>query len=295
MTWAPHSGDEVGAGARIDRESVVASLGLAREGRIFDLDIGRFAGMPRHPLQPPFDLSTYRTPRGARAGANRAGPDPDNLTNFGFSLELVSTSMHLGTHIDALCHVTAGDDDHWYGGFTERGHLGDKGALASDVTHIPPIVTRGVLLDVAGAHAKRQLPPGYAIGPDDLELALLRAGTELRPGDVVLVHTGQLRDWPSVRGGGEPGLGIEGARWLSGRGPVAVGADNAAVEVLPSVVPGDPQPVHVHLMVECGIYIMEWMYLDELADAGISEFLFVCLPLKIDGATGSLVRPVAIT
>jgi len=293
VAWEPHAGDEVGAGARISPRSVLSALGLVREGRVFDLDLGRFSGMAHHPAQPAFDLVTYRSPRGGRAdqgGREREG----NRPNFGFALELVSTSMHLGTHIDALCHVTAGEDSHWYGGFREEEHLGDKGALASDVTHIPPLITRGVLLDVASALGVDRLPPGHAITVEDLERARAHGDVELREGDVVLVRTGHLRDWPAAPTGPEPGLTLEGSRWISATGPVAVGADNAALEVLPSVRDGDPQPVHVHLMVESGIYILEWMSLEELASAAVHEFLFVCLPLKIEGATGSLVRPVAI-
>ena len=296
MTWVPHAGDEVGAGTLITPESVLGALALVRSGRVFDLDVGRFAGMPRNPAQPPFDLVTYRSPRGQRASGDSPELTRDrNEANFGFVLELVSTSMHLGTHIDALCHVTAGDDSQWYGGFREAQYLGDKGALASDITHIPPILARGVLLDVASALGLEQLPEGYPIGVEDLERATERTGTELRRGDVVLVHTGQLRAWPTLRDGPEPGLTLEGARWIAEHGPLAVGADNAAIEVLPSVLPGDPQPVHVHLMVESGIYLIEWVWLEDLSEAGIGEFLFLCLPLKIQGATGSLVRPVAVT
>jgi kynurenine formamidase len=295
MTWAPHAGDEVGAGALVTPESVAAALALVRSGRVLDLEVGRFPGMPRHPAQPGFDLVTYRSPRGERASGDPPGLGPaENEANFGFVLELMTTSMHLGTHIDALCHVTAGDDSHWYGGFRESEHLGDKGALASDVTHIPPIFARGILLDVASALGFEQLPEGHQIGADDLQRAAALTGVELRGGDVVLVRTGHLRTWPKLRSGPEPGLTLDGAQWIAAHGPVAIGADNAAIEVLPSGVPGHPQPVHVHLMVEAGIYLIEWVWLEGLAEAGAGEFLFVCLPLKVKGATGSLVRPVAV-
>ncbi len=112
--------------------------------------------------------------------------------------------------------------------------------------------------------------------------------------DVVLVHTGHLRDWPDHEFGPEPGLSLEAALALAEHAPLAVGADNAAVEVLPSVIPGRVQPVHVELIVERGIYLVEWLGLEEMAASGHSEFLFICLPLKITGGTGSLVRPVAV-
>ena len=117
---------------------------------------------------------------------------------------------------------------------------------------------------------------------------------DIRPGDVVLIRTGWARYFADpkkfiseVRG---PGPGIDGARWLSSQGVFAAGSDTVAFERVP-----DPSmPVHVHLLVESGIHIVECLNLDELAAAGIAEFLFVALPLKIRGATGSPVRPVAI-
>lgn len=293
---APH--DELGAGRLLDDASVLAALRLARRGRVFDLDPGRSPGMPRHDAQPPFEVITYRSPRGQRNAGDLPFLAPErNRDNFGFVLETVIGSTHNGTHIDALCHVTAGEERQWYGGFREDEWLGDRGALASDATKLPPILARGVLLDVAGARGVEALGPGEPVEAGDLAGAAERGGVELRRGDVVLVRTGQMRDWPRAVNppGHEAGLSLGAARWLSERDPLAVGADNSALEVLPSTVEGSPQPVHVHLMVERGIYILEWVFLDELAAAGVTEFLFVCLPLRIAGATGSMVRPVAVT
>jgi kynurenine formamidase len=110
----------------------------------------------------------------------------------------------------------------------------------------------------------------------------------------VLIRTGQLRDWPTMREGPEAGLSLDGAEWLGELDPLAIGADNSAIEVLPSILPRSPQPVHVHLLAGLGIYLLEWLSLDELARVSANEFLFICLPLKIAGATGSLTRPVAV-
>ncbi len=275
--------------------AVLEALGLARTGRVFDLDIGRFPGMPHHPAQPGFDLVTYLSPQGAaRQRASRGQPAAFDDDNFGVVLELVTTSMHMGTHVDGLCHVTAGDQGCGFGGFRASEHVGDKGVLTGHDMAVPPILARGVLLDVAGALGLSGLPPGRAITVADLELARDHAGVALRRGDVVLVRTGQLRGWPEYEMGPEAGLGLESALWLAGHEPAAIGADNSAIEVMPSVIPGRVQPVHVELLVERGIYLVEWLGLEELAAARVFEFLFVCLPLKISGATGSLVRPVAV-
>lgn len=293
----PEPHDELGAGRLISDASVLAALRLARRGRVFELDPGRSPDMPRHGAQPPFDVTTYRTPRGQRNQRDLPFLAPEcNADNFGFVLETVTGSTHNGTHIDALCHVTAGPESAWYGGFAEERWLGDKGALASDATKLPPILARGVLLDVAGRRGVEALGPGEPIDAGELRATADDQQVELRAGDVVLVRTGQMRDWPQAVNppGHEAGLTLDAARWLSERDPLAVGADNSALEVLPSILDGSPQPVHVHLMVERGIYIIEWVFLEELAAAGEREFLFVCLPLRIAGATGSMVRPVAV-
>jgi kynurenine formamidase len=287
--------DELGSGRHVTPEAVVGALGLARTGRVIDLDPGRFPGMPRNPAQPAFDLITYRSPRGERAAAELPFLQPEvNEDNFGFVLEQVTTSMHLGAHIDALCHVTCGSNSEWYGGFAESEFLGDKGALASDATHIPAIIARGVIIDVARYLDVPMLDTGMPVDSALLQAATEAQGVQLGAGDVVLIRTGQLRDWPTLREGPEAGLSLDGAEWLGSLDPLAVGADNSAVEVLPSLVPGSPQPVHVHLLAKLGIYLLEWLALDELAGAKPTEFLFICLPLKIRGATGSLARPVAV-
>ena len=276
-------------------QNVLNAMAFARTGRVFDLDIGRFPGMPHHPAQPAFDLVTYRSPQGAsneRVNVGTAAAVDED--NFGVVLELVTTSMHMGTHIDALCHVTAGTDNHGFAGFSATDHVGDKGVLSADVTTVPPIFARGVLLDVARAAGLPRLAPRHAISVRELVLAQKQSGVALLPGDVLLVRTGHLRGWPDCEFGAEPGLSLEAALWLAEQQPFAVGADNSAIEVVPSIVPRRAQPVHVELIVKRGIYLIEWLGLEELAAARVKEFCFICLPLKIAGATGSLVRPVAV-
>jgi kynurenine formamidase len=274
---------------------VLRAINLVRRGLVFDLDIGRFPGMTRNPAQPPFDVVTYRSPRGlANEGREGDGAPRADEDNFGFLLELVTTSMHMGTHIDALCHVTAGKPGRGYGDFRAEEDIGDKGALRYDITTVPPIVARGVLLDVAGALGVAKLEPGHEITLGEVERAIAFGGAAVQTGDVVLVRTGHLRDWPELEFGSEPGLGLEAAVWLAERGPFAIGADNSAVEVIPSRVPRRAQPVHVELIAKRGIYLIEWVGLERLAASGTYEFCFIALPLKISGASGSLLRPVAM-
>ncbi|MHB8619086.1 MAG: cyclase family protein [Chloroflexota bacterium] len=274
----------------------VELLSTPRRGTIFDLSSGWWPGMPVAAAHPPFQVVTYRTPRGMRSERLFPYAAGGNAVNYAFVTEIVSSTMHAGTHVDALCHVTCGDDNAWFGGHSADEFLGDHGALCDDASEMPPLVARGLLLDVPAAVRMERLPDGYRVGPDELRTACERQAVEPRAGDAVLVRTGLMRDWPDplkVVSEQQAGLSIEGARWLQPFRPLLVGSDNTSVECAPSGV-DEPQPVHRFLLREHGIYMLEWSYLEDLAQAGISEFLFVCAPLTIKGATGSLVRPLAI-
>jgi kynurenine formamidase len=159
------------------------------------------------------------------------------------------------------------------------------------------MLVRGVCLDAPGMLGVERLEAGQGVGAADLERICERQGVEPRQGDVVLLRTGAMGLWPStaalaaVEGAG---LDLSGAEWLSARGVAAVGGDTSVLEVMPSGVEGDPQPVHRHLIHEQGIPILEWVSQEELAAEEVWEFLFVCVPLNVRGATGSLVRPLAV-
>ena len=265
--------------------------------KAYDLSSGWWPGMPVADAHPPLQVTTYRTPQGMRADAVFPFADGANKENYAFISEVVSTTMHAGTHIDALCHVTDGDDDSWYGDHSAREYLGDFGALRDDATELPPFLTRGVLLDIPRALGVERLEGGQPVGPAELEAACHQQGVTPQAGDVVLLRTGFMREWPdsqAMSASAQPGLSLSGAQWLRRLDPVLVGADNTSLEVSPSGVPGEPQPVHRYLIRQHGIPILEWVYLEDLAADQVSEFFFIAVPLPIRGATGSLVRPLAI-
>jgi len=138
------------------------------------------------------------------------------------------------------------------------------------------------------------VPDGYEVTADDLQAAC-RAAAEVRMGDIVLARTGKIRDFfanAPTYGSAEPGVGPAGAIWLYERGMAVLGADCTGIEPLP--FPDPARTTHRAMLVERGVHLVENLYLDELAADGVAEALFVCLPLKIIGATGSWVRPVAI-
>jgi kynurenine formamidase len=252
--------------------------------------------MPLAKGHPPFQVLTYRTPSGQRNQKDLRFLDR-NPVNFGFISELVMGTTHTGTHIDALAHITCGPDACWHGGYSARDHLGDFGPLNNDASELPPLIKRGLMLDIPAALGLERLPAHFPVGAAELSAACERQGVSVRDGDFVLIRTGTMLQWPdqdALAASQGCGLSIEGARWLVDCGIAAVGGDNAALEVEPSGIEGDFQPVHRFLIQERGLLILEWVNPEDLARDKIFEFLFICLPLTVTGATGSMVRPLAI-
>ncbi|NIA24070.1 MAG: cyclase family protein [Gammaproteobacteria bacterium] len=291
--------EEVGPIANMPAGKIVEAARLVKEGRWFSLATSRFPGMPLFPGHPPFQVLNYRTPPGIRAeGAQPWGPP--NEVGLGYMAEYVMATSHSGAHVDALAHMTIGEDDHWYGGGNTGEHLTDKGPSVGDAEKLPPFFTRGVLLDAAGYRGVAALPAGSPVGADELEAIAAWEGVEVRPWDTVLIRTGYLAFWPDSEKMAEhktAGPDASTAEWLLERGVVATGTDTETYEVQPAPdrgTPANPQPVHTRLLIEAGIYLMESVYLEELAQEGVHEFLFVALPVKIRGATGSMIDPLAV-
>lgn len=209
---------------------------------------------------------------------------------------LVTMAEHSGTHIDALCHQAV--EMEMYGGVQVDATVQTpQGFTALGAETLPTILRRGVLLDVSGARGGGYLPAGYLVTAEDLQAAAERQGTTLEPGDCILVRTGWDQRFAEADTYlGAAGVSAEGARWLAARAPFLCGADNVAFDNPENV---DPDlgllPCHAVLIVEAGIYIVENLNLQGLAAAGCFEFLFVCLPLKMRGVTGSPVRPLALS
>jgi kynurenine formamidase len=254
-----------------------------RSARVYDLGQPYFVGMPHFPTHPPF---LYSLTKGhgdivLKNGASSAA-------------EAITLGGHVGTHIDALCHFSCGG--RFYGGLdAESIQSVDRGFAELGIATVPPIVRRGVLFDIAGAMNVDVLPHDFAIVPELLD----KIDMEVSPGDVVLFRTGWGSLWRDHRrfitGGLHeqatgPGPELAAAKWLSSRGVYAAGSDTVAFER----VPAPEMPVHVHLLVESGIHIIECLNLEELARDKVREFGFVASPMKIEGGTGAPVRPLAM-
>lgn len=220
------------------------------------------------------------------AGSRRPG-------GFQFSEDTVVMPLHIGTHIDALCHVWY--DDEMFNGFHGNTLRSTTGATRLGVEKMPPVVTRGVLLDFVALHGG-PLTRSHAIGEAELLQAVAGAGIQIEAGDAVLLRTGWLesnRENPDVSFDHEPGLDVEAALWLARHDVALIGADNYAIEVLP-FPEGKVFPVHQRLIRDYGIPLLEGLTLDALAARGRSSFLLIASPLPIVGATGSPLAPVAV-
>jgi kynurenine formamidase len=244
--------------------------------RVYDLGQPYFTGMPHWPAHPPFLFGL------TKQHGDMVGPGGNSS-----AADAMALGSHVGTHIDALCHFSCG-------GMLHGGHAVDdlqsyvSGLKKYSVDTVAPILRRGVLLDLAGA---APLAEDCEITPEQLEAA---RKTEIRRGDVVLLRTGWGRYFEDARKFVNetrlPGPGLAAAQWLSNQGVFAAGSDTVAFEKSPVA----EMPVHVHLLVESGIHIIECLNLEELAADGVAEFLFVGVPMKIRGATGAPVRPLAL-
>jgi kynurenine formamidase len=288
---------EVGLIGRLGPESVLAALGIVREGRVYDLDSTRWHHMPVASGHPAFQVLTYRSAAGLRNEGDLDWLEEGNSVQLSVISDLVMGTIHSGTHIDSLSHVCCGPNAEWFGGFSAYKDLGDFGPLACDAITIPPIITRGILVDVAAHLGEPLLPKGYAITTNDIEGALERQGVSIRPNDAVLIRTGYMSVWPdSERAPQYFGAGVDhtAAVFIAESGAVLVAGDTEGFEVHPSIDPENPLPVHLELLIKRGIHIMELVNMEQLAKDSVYEFCFITLPLPIRGATGSMTRPIAL-
>lgn len=272
---------------RIGRQELLAALASVHEGRVYELgtDFGR--DMPQGPPDSfyGFRVTQYRTPK-SLTGQEDPG--------FDFSMEVVTASPHLGTHVDGLAHIQC--HGRTFGGHHVRDVYGDFGWKVNGMEHSLPIVGRGVLVDVAAHKGVSHLPDRYEVTTSDLAEALAAQGTRLQAGDTVLVRTGWFASFyranPDVYFASQPGVGPDAALWLYEQGMAVLGTDTSGTEVIP--MPNAERTTHGLMIVERGVHLLEIMDLESVAQDRVYEFAFLALPLRIVGATGSWIRPVAI-
>jgi kynurenine formamidase len=262
---------------------LTTSFPQSGRARVYDLAVRLEEGMSRHPAHPPYSFILTKE--------HGDHPYPGGITSVS---EMFAMGAHVGTHIDALGHIAHCGEIH--GGHEIAGaHSVSGGLEIGSAEEIPPLLGPGHLVD-APALLGRDLTPEDGIGPDQLE-GWFSDHRPPEPGSVVLIRTGWMRLWRDTNRyigleTGLPGLTRAGAEWLSERGIVAAGSDTMNLEH--KQVGVVCLQVHVHFLVEKGVYIMESLDLELLAADGVAEFTFSATPLRLKGASGSPIRPLAI-
>lgn len=287
--------DQIGMLNLLTSRTVRDVLARADGSHVVDMSVDLFVGMPTWTAggEPPFQIWMEHTPHGS-AVDDPIGVGREQNEHVSWSADALSMFIHSGTHIDTLNHF--GYDGQIWNGFIADEHLGSKHWDVAGADVMPPIIARAVMLDVAADQGVGVLPDSFPIGRAELESALDRQGLELRVGDVVLVRTGRGSLWPDPARylPREPGLTLDGAKALAEAGAVAIGADNIALEQLPSADPDNWMAVHTYLLAEAGVPIIEVLDLEQLSRERLYEFAFIGACMKIRGATGGPMRPLAL-
>jgi kynurenine formamidase len=276
--------DAIGAEKHLSADVTLKAMRQVKRGKIYRLaqilntDIPQLADSPT--------ITRSRRFVVARGSASRPGS--------GALSETVELPTHTGTHIDAFGHWYK--NDCVFGGKNKDEVWSENGLSDLGLERCPPLISRGVLLDVAGHKKVEMLESDVAIEAEDLAAAADTAGVKVQPGDIALIRTGWSKLWTRrdpryiIE---EPGLTAGGARFLGEQGVVAIGADNWAIDACPPSQPRN-RAVHEVCLTEMGIYIIENLNLEELAADRVHEFLFVAIPTRLQGGTGFPIEPVAV-
>jgi kynurenine formamidase len=275
--------DQRGSGNHMKPETVLRATRLIRTGEVFELGRVLKPDMP-FSLGRRFEMELKRT--NVNAGTNRRGSNE----------EIVFTELgQVGVQFDGFTHQTIGDS--LYNCVKLSDVATRRGFTRLGIEQVGALITRGVLIDVAALKGVPMLGDTYAITVDDLQQALQRQKLTLEPGDALIVHTGWGRLWDTDGPRylkTNPGLTTAAAEWLAKQDPMLIGTDNGPVGVTPDPDPNLSNPVHQIALVVNGIHLLENLKLDELAGKQVYEFALIVQPLKIQGATGSTVAPIAV-
>lgn len=286
--------DQLGTLNEITPEVVRAAAALVKQGRVVDLgrvldeETPKFPGRYWHQsveVSPHFTNLRRPDRHGKGWGKNE----------INWITEIQAGTFQVGTQLDSLGHIQIGD--RFYNGWTTRDVVEPWGLNRFGMEGVPPIVTRGVLVDVAAYKDLARLPKGYVITVADMEGALKRQGLGIRRGDAVLIHTGWGQLWGKDNAAflaGEPGPGLAVVQWLYDRRIALTGADTWSYGPVPGEDPERPFVVPQTMYVKLGLFGLENLATEELAARGIYEFQFTLTHAKTRGSTAAVIAPAAL-
>ncbi|WP_394834688.1 cyclase family protein [Pendulispora rubella] len=278
--------DEIGAANELKPALVVAATKLVKTGKTYQL------GMEVNKSTPAFRHRNFRliTTNPGQEGGKTEGPN-----KFTYNDEHFEGWLGVGTQLNGLGHI--GIDSTYYNANRARDFVDIEGVKKLGLEKTPPIVTRGVLLDMAAYYGTDVVKEGTAFSPSDIETVLKKENVTIQPGDVVIFHTG----WLDLAGkdnarflAGEPGINRAAAQYLAEKRVVAVGADNWALEAVPFEKGAGTFEGNQTLITKNGIYVLENLVTKDLAHDKVYEFLFVLGHPRYTGTTQSIINPVAI-
>jgi kynurenine formamidase len=282
--------DRVGAANFVTEREVLRAFSLVKEGRIVDLSLPIGVDSPRIPgINSPFVISMWSHP----LVSQRVHYERGTRNGVAFADERIEFDAHTGTHIDALGHTSA--NGAMYNGVPVADTVHNHGLTDLDASRIPPLLTRGVLLDTVAVKG-RFLEAGEPVEAEDLEQASRLVPGGVQAGDIVLVRTGWARHYGSDNlryAVTAPGISESASTWLADQKVAAVAGDTMSIEVTPFQDPTNSDPVHLNLLVRRGVYMIEQCNLEPAEIRG-REFLCCCLAPLFSGATGSPLRLVAV-
>jgi kynurenine formamidase len=303
--WIWGKEDEVGSLNAVNPAMVLKAVSLVKQGKVYDLGVTYDRTSFKWPGHSPGEVLSFRTPEGVKRQKDLDFTLPAaNPAGLAWHSSALFINDNVATQIDGLGHITTGEDNHWYNGFKEADWGGNWGIRKTDVTTIPPVVLRAVLVDVAGFKKVEALKGGTTITADDLEKTLAWEKVDIRPGDAVFIRTGTLRYWGKTGSDYEKlslhdsaGINLEAAKWLvEQKGAILIGSDTSGLEVSPAPAGSRSfNPVHEYLLVQQGVHIGEFHSLEELARDRGYEFCYVAATNKIKGSVaGFAMRPMAL-
>ena len=279
---------EIGKIREINKSTILNAAGLIKKGKIFDLGMEINENLPgREQGMFPFNIIFESTPEDIKKHLKNL----DKTSKVSASNEIMISSTHTSTHIDALCHFHL--DDKLFGNFNVKDSRNTKGWKKCGAETIPPIAGRGILIDIAKYLNRERICENYVISLDDVRNYLDDKNINIKFGDTVCVRTGKIielynKDYLNQG----PGISVEAAKWLYEQGMCVLSLDYNSVDGNPFKNFNDS--THTQMLIKSGVYLIENIYLEELSECGVLEFFIMCSSPKFTGFSGSWVRPIAI-